>query len=288
MQAPLDADGDVSAVVVAYRTPDILRECLASVEGYRPRRLREVVVVDNSERPDEPQLDAELPWVRYVRNERNAFFRRAVNQGVELATSPYVLLLNPDTYFTDADTVAKLAEVLDARPEIGLVGPKMRGDDGLLAPQGERLAGLAALAGQKTYVHALWPRNPIARRARREGVSREQSADVETLSAACLLFRRADFLAVGGLDDTEARMYWEEHELARKLRRRGLGAHYRADAFVFHRWRQGGTAEGDPAQLASLFEEAMRAYYRRFYGRAGAVAYDALTAVQRGFRRLRR
>ena len=47
-KTPLDPAGDVSVVVVAYRTPDVLAECLRSFEEQRPSRVGEVVVVDNS------------------------------------------------------------------------------------------------------------------------------------------------------------------------------------------------------------------------------------------------
>ena len=83
-------------------------------------------------------------------------------------------------------------------------------------------------------------------------------------------------------------MYWEEHELARKLRRLGLHGYYRADAFVFHRWRKGGTEHTTSVDAQRYFEEAMRLYYRTFYGRAGNVLFDALDRLQRTVRRLKR
>ena len=140
-----------------------------------------------------------------------------MNQGVRRASLPYVFVLNPDTYLTDSDSIAKLAETLDRDPSIGFVAPKLRGDDGNLAPQGERVAGLAYLLGVKTYANAAWPGNPIARRHSRVGLSRELPGPADTVSAAAVLVRRDEFLAVGGFDE-RARMYWEEHELAREAR----------------------------------------------------------------------
>lgn len=214
-------------------------------------------------------------------------FRGGVNQGVRRASLPYVFLLNPDTYVTDSESIARLAETLDRDESIGFVAPKLRGDDGNLAPQGERVAGLAYLLVVKTYANAAWPGNPIARRHSRARLSRELPGPAETVSAAAVLVRRDEFLAVGGLDE-RARMYWEEHELARKLARRGLRGWYRADAFLFHHWRKGGTQQVPSADAERCFQEAMRLYYSTFYGRFGGLAFDVLDAVQRAVRRARR
>lgn len=281
---PLDPDGDVSAVVVAYRTPEELERCLASFERLRPRRVGEVVVVDNSA-DGSSGADERFPWIRYAANASNDYFRRGVNQGVRLATRRYVLLLNPDAYLTDSDSVAALADLLDREPGVGFVGPAVAGDDGLLAPQGERTPGLLDLVADKTYLNALWPRNPLRLRRRRVGVSREVSGPVETVTAAALLCRRDEFLALGGLDE-RARMYFEEHELARKYRRRGLRGYYLREAYVHHTWRRGGTQLLGPDETARLFAEAEGVYYRVVYGAPGTALHAALALLQRALRAL--
>lgn len=276
MESPLDPAGDVSVNITTYKNYEIVQECLRSFEAHRPRRVGEVIVVDNSADDATPHADADFPWIRYVRNERNEHFRRAVNKGARLAQHRYMLILNPDTYVTDPDSIAKLAAVLDREPSVGAVGPKIRGDDGLLAPQGERLPGWLYLIGHRTYLNALWPGNPIVKRQTRAGASRENGGEVDTLAAAAVLVRTAEFLRAGGYDE-RATIYWEEPELARKYRRLGLSAYYEPDAFVFHRWRKGGGEHDSDALTKRYFEEGMRLYYGLSYGRTGTLAYDALT-----------
>lgn len=275
MASPLDPDGDVSVNVTTYKNYDVVQECLRSFETFSPRRVAEVIVVDNSADDETPHADAEFPWIRYARNSANLHFRRAVNQGARMARHPKLLILNPDTYLTDSDSIAKLAEILDTDPSVALVGPKIRGDDGHLAPQGERLPGPLYLLAHKLYVNALWPENPIMKRHRRAGVSREESGYVDTLAAAALMCRTEEFAAVGMLDE-RATIYWEEQELARKFRRRGQRAYYRADAFVFHRWRKGGGEHDDQPTTTRYFEEGMELYYTLSYGPLGRLSYRAL------------
>lgn len=286
-ELPLHADGDISVAIVAYRTPEVLAECLASFERHRPARVTEVIVVDNSADGSVAPVAGRFPWIEYVGNAENLHFRKAANQAARRARGRYLLLLNPDAYLTDGRAPAQLAEVLDRDPTVGLVGPMIRGDDGLLAPQGERLPGIADLLAQKLYVNTVWPRNPLARRHARVGVSREASGPVETLAAAALMCRREEFLRVGGFDERAA-AYWEEPEMARKLRRLGLRAYYLADAFVYHRWRQGGGLLETQAQRDAHFRVSTRLYYREFYGPAGGLLFDALEGLQQIARRLRR
>ena len=109
----------------------MLAECLRSFEEQRPSRVGEVVVVDNSVEVEGQPPSAEFPWIDYELNDENRQFRGGVNQGVRSARLHYVLLLNPDTYLTDSDSIEKLAETLDGDPTVGFVAPKLRGDDGL-------------------------------------------------------------------------------------------------------------------------------------------------------------
>jgi GT2 family glycosyltransferase len=161
--SPLDPAGDVSVVVVAYRTPERLLECLASFEAQLPQRVHEVIVIDHSALPEQEPPAGQFPWITYEANEANVHFRRGANQGVSRARCRYVMVLNPDTRLLAGDTIARLAEVLDAQPQIGLVGPRLPGADGRDAPQGESRAGLGYLVVYKLHLAALWPGNPPGR-----------------------------------------------------------------------------------------------------------------------------
>lgn len=284
---PLDPDGDVSVVIVAYRARDVLDACLRSFEEHRPKRVGEVIVVDNTVPPENPTPGDAFPWLDYDLVGENLHFRRAVNRGAARATRPYLLILNPDTVLTNPDSIATLAAVLDGDPKVGFVGPRMEGDDGLLAPQGERVAGIAYLLALKSYLNAIWPNNPIVRHQSRSSVARTESGSVETVSAGAVLCRRSEFQSVGGFDE-RATIYWEEHELARKLRRFGLHGYYEAGAFVYHSWRKGGTEHDTASSSKRYFDDAMALYYREYVGRTGAVAFAVLDAWQRAVRKLRK
>jgi N-acetylglucosaminyl-diphospho-decaprenol L-rhamnosyltransferase len=274
MSAPLDHAGDVSVAIVHYRTPEVLKECLRSFEEHRPRRVAQVIVVDNSASEVEHDVASEFPWVDYIPNRENVHYRRANNQAAMFASHSYVFFLNPDTLLADSDSIAWLADVLDTWPDVGMVGPMLKGDDGLLAPQGQHAAELRDLIIHRPRGGA----NPFDPKLHVAG-------RVETLTAAALMCRRDEFLAVDGFDE-RAHMYWEEAELTRKFARVGQSAYYLPNAFLRHRWRKGGTESN--VDVPQYFEESRQLYYEQFFGLRGRLAYRAVAVGRQTARRVLR
>lgn len=288
--SPLDASGDVSVVIVAYREHGVLVACLASFEEHRPHRVGEVIVIDNTADGSGVAMPEQFPWVDYVANEENVHFRAANNQGARRARLPYLLLLNPDTVVVDTGSVAAMAGVLDRDPRVGFVGPLMRGEEGTIGPQGEPIPGIGELLAMKLRLNSVWPGNPWDKDRIRAALPPAASGPVPTVSAAALLCRREQYLAVGGLDE-RARAYYEEPELARKLGRLGMHGYYCAEASVRHLWRRGGSRTVDLAAQIAEFDEGLAAYYGSAYGwrgRALLVGLDAGAAALRAVRRFAR
>src|SRR5262245_12112411 len=88
---------DLSAIIVNYRSQDALRTCLTTLAQAAPGLAVETVVVDNDSRDGTPEMLArEFPAARLIANRENAGYARAVNQGLRVATAPFVLIMNPD------------------------------------------------------------------------------------------------------------------------------------------------------------------------------------------------
>src|SRR5262245_167696 len=102
MEGPLDPQGDVSVVIVAYRSPGALAGCLESFERHRPDRIGELIVVDNSVDGSCKPVMERFPWAEHVENPTNLHFRAGCNQGAQRARGRYLILLNPDTRLLDS------------------------------------------------------------------------------------------------------------------------------------------------------------------------------------------
>jgi GT2 family glycosyltransferase len=90
-------DGFVSVVVVTWNSAPFLPRCLAGI-AEQTWKETELIVVDNASADD--SLSHVPSSATIIRNETNAGFARAANQGIAAARGDFVLLVNPDAYLT--------------------------------------------------------------------------------------------------------------------------------------------------------------------------------------------
>ncbi|PWJ57029.1 hypothetical protein CLV98_109138 [Dyadobacter jejuensis] len=113
---------DVSIIIVNYRTPQLIINCLKSVYQHTTNLQFEVIVVDNDpENGGQNLVQAEFPGVRWINMEQNVGFGIANNRGMELATGKYLLLLNADTLLVDP-VIETFYDRMESRPDIIAAG----------------------------------------------------------------------------------------------------------------------------------------------------------------------
>ncbi len=183
---------DLTVLVIHYRTPDILRECLARLEAFAPDAR--VVVIDSSPAGETPVLSVE------TLNVPNHSFAHTLNCGLKHARTPFIAHMNADVFVTEETFPALLRAVQE--PSVGMVGPRARAQDGRLQRQG--------LPYRRLY----------ARLQR----SQQNSVSVPWLSGCLQLVRREAVTAVGGMD-ASLRFYNEDMEWCFRLRRAGWVCH---------------------------------------------------------------
>lgn len=89
---------DLSIIIVHYKTPDLLLNCLETVFQQTRQVAFEVLVVDNLSNDDtEAKLKHRFPIVKWIQMNYNAGFARANNAGIAASKGRNILLLNSDT-----------------------------------------------------------------------------------------------------------------------------------------------------------------------------------------------
>ncbi|MDQ5820209.1 MAG: glycosyltransferase, partial [Actinomycetota bacterium] len=176
----------VDAIIVTYNSADAIEACVAPLLEAGAR----VVVVDNAAGDGTAALVRErLPDVELIANEDNRGFPAAVNQGLERAEGDIVLLVNPDCV-VPAETVAELVEYLDEHADAGLVGPRLREDDGRIQVSAHPLGSFSTLLANRA--------RRVLPRALANGLGESydvclnatEPTDVGMLIAACVAIRR--------------------------------------------------------------------------------------------------
>jgi GT2 family glycosyltransferase len=92
----------VSVIIVNYNVKEFLLSCIKSIYNNMKRDEVEIIVVDNASTDNSEQaVKNQFPDVVWISNNYNAGFSEANNQGMNIAKSPVLFLLNPDTELTD-------------------------------------------------------------------------------------------------------------------------------------------------------------------------------------------
>jgi hypothetical protein len=247
---------ELAAVIVNYNAAPELRTALRSIADEMAGRSWEAVVVDNASVDGCSDVVLEFaPQARIVRNTVNVGFGRGINQGAAASRAPFILIMNPDCRLERGALAAMRAE-LDARHRCAIVGPRVLDPDG--SEQGSARGDPDMLTGLFGRTGPLRSLLPSSAASRRNVVSSRESADVDWVSGACMLVRRAAFDEVGGFD-ARYFLYWEDADLCRRLRARGHEIRYVAAATAVH--RVGHSSRTARAASIRAFHESAYLYY---------------------------
>ncbi|MFH0997439.1 MAG: glycosyltransferase [Pseudomonadota bacterium] len=224
----------IDIVIVNFNSTDFLLKCLESVYealGEYPATVR---IQDNASSDRVHRITERYPTVILTRNERNIGFAAAVNQALQQCTSPYVVLLNPDSYVLK-DFFRNILMFMEKNPQIGIAGPRILDCDGSV--QGSARAfptALTSLFGRASLFTRLFPNNPITNAnlltRRCDGVN---PLEVDWVSGACMIVRKKAIDTVG-VFDVRFFMYWEDADWCRRMRDGGWKVVYFPQASVVH------------------------------------------------------
>lgn len=265
---------NLSIVIVNWNSREDLKRCLASVLKYTRDISFEIVVIDSGSFDGcDRMLSEHYPQVRFVQSAANLGFAKANNRAFEETTGETVLFLNPDTEVV-ASAVGTLYLALHSLPNAGLVGGKLLNSDGTL--QSSCVLSMPTLANQllnSEFLRTRWPKSRLWGMAPlfAEG---SHAREVEAISGACLMVRRATFEKVGRFSE-DYFMYAEDVDLAYKVRSAGCVNYYVPDATVMH---HGGnsSAQASSTFAAVMIPEATWRFFRKTRGAAYSFGYRSV------------
>ncbi len=117
---------DVSIVIVNYKTPHLLKDCVQSIVSCTQDISFEIIIVDNNSEDESEQLiKSNFPQVKWLNTGYNAGFARANNLGMRNANGDYILLLNSDTIVNEntlINTFNDYKKLEETQDKVGFLG----------------------------------------------------------------------------------------------------------------------------------------------------------------------
>ncbi|MDO3383583.1 glycosyltransferase [Gilvimarinus algae] len=214
------AEPVVSIVIPVYGEHGTTHQCLRSIATYPPKVPYEVVIADDCSPESAEEVLSEVDGVRFCRGEKNLGFVGNTNAGASMAKGEYLVLLNNDTIVC-AGAFDRLLATFSEHRDVGLVGAKLLNADGSLQEAG----GIIWRDGSGWN----WGRGQSAADPRFNYVR-----DADYCSGAVLAIRTDVFAELGGFDEYYMPAYYEDTDLAFRIREKGLRVVYQPAAEVFH------------------------------------------------------
>ena len=242
---PQHEEVDVSIIVPVFNQLEYTHACLASLQAAEEQPPFEVIVVDDCSTDNTPEVVAQIGGVVYLRNDSNSGFVASCNAGAKTARGKYLVFLNNDTLVKPGWLTALLDTFKEER-RAGIVGSKLLYPDGRLQEAG---GIIWQDASGWNYGKCDDPGKPEYNYLR----------DVDYCSGAALMVPKALFESVGSFDSRYAPGYYEDTDLAFKVRQAGYRVLYQPLSEVIH--YEGATGGTDISTGAKKHQEIHRSIF---------------------------
>lgn len=254
---PKPSSFKLSIVILSYNVSKLLLDCLASLPVYPDW---DVIVVDNASTDDSvTAVKKRFPKIKIITNTVNLGFAAGNNLALKQITSPFVLLLNPDT-IVHPGTIESVLSYLQKHPRVGAATSRVELPDGSLDYSCHRsfpnpwnsFLHFYSFFFKKfsRYSHAAIP---------------DSTHEIDALTGAFALIRTSAGRQIGWLDE-DYFFNGEDLDFCYRLKQHGWRIMYLPDVKITH--FKGSSAKASPRTKrywASHSTDAMMIFYRKHY-----------------------
>ncbi len=239
------------SIILPFRDkPELLAMCVRSILDKTDYSHFEILGIDNGSREAETHaLMAKLrnadPRVRFVRHDVPFNYSAINNFAAGQARGEHLLFLNNDTEVLAPEWLRAMLEH-SQRPEVGVVGAKLLYPDDRIQHAGV-IVGIGGVAG---HAHLLQPGDHPGYFARAQ-LPQEMSA----VTFACAMTRREVFDRLGGLNEHNLTIAFNDIDYCLRARETGLSVVYTPYATLYHHESRTRGYEDNPEKQARFATE---------------------------------
>jgi len=220
---------ELSIIILSFNTKELTLACINSiVEQYKPELEKEqfeIIVVDNA------STDGSLTALKnktrkgivVIESKVNLGFSKGCNLGAKSARGKYLLFLNSDIQIKDQGFL-KMTEYLKKNEKIGILGGKLKNEDGSAQPSAGNFYNLFNLFFMLLGIEKFG----FLR------ISPTEIKKVDWVSGACLMIGKKIFEKIGGFEKSLF-MYWEDIDLCFKANKNGYPTYFYPEIILFHK-----------------------------------------------------
>lgn len=283
---------EISIIVVNYKTPDLIVDCLETLLPETVGLNACIVLVDNN------SADGSIPiiesWlnendttnlVKFIKSEKNLGFAGGNNMGIRAFEAKNYILLNSDT-LVRRDAIKILFETANNYPDIGLVSPRLEWPDS--TPQVSCFRYISAY----TELIQSASTSIITKLFNNENLPLSIQGKIsypEWTSFACVLIKNTVFEQIGLLDE-KFFMYFDDVEFCFRANNAGFGILNNPSSRIVH--LRGGSSSvkkniQNRKRLPYYFYESRTWYFYKCYGYKVLILANLLWMLGRSISKIR-
>ena len=252
----------IDLIIVNYKSTDFLHNCLSSVYENLNGTKVNVQVFDNGSHDHVDLTETIFPKVSLSRHHRNIGFSGGVNRIIKKTSSPYIVILNPDTVVFD-DFFESVIAFMERNHDVGILGPKVLNPDHSI--QGSARAfptAHSAFFGRKSLLTRMFPNNRFSGANILSNTSDGRTPmEVDWVSGACMVVKREALDDVGLLDE-DFFLYWEDVDWCKRMWNKGWKVTYYPRATIQH--TVGGSSERNLIRSIFEFHKSAYTYFAKY------------------------
>jgi len=268
---------ELSIILVNWNGAKFLPDCLKSIVENPPSVTYEIVVVDNA------STDASVEWLKsneavsflfdanfkLIESDENLGFGRANNLAIAGSNSPFIFILNPDT-FVQPNSIDSLLQTVQLDQQIGVSVPR------LLALNGEVHSSVWTLPNAfQILVVGFGLYRLVPRRMRGDWLlsghwTYDEPRDVPLASGCAMMVDREMIEDVGAFDP-DIFMYGEDLDWCFRIGRKGWRIRFNPDASIIHLGGESSKQNWSAIETNILEEESTINFHFKSLGRFSVI-----------------
>lgn len=264
---------NLSICIVNWNTKEFLDKCLSSIIDKTYGITYEVIVVDNnSSDASIEMLKDKYSWCHVIINKENLGFAKANNQALNISKGKYVIFLNPDTELI-TNAFPSMIKFLDDNSQYGAAGCKLLNTDGTI--QFTCARAFPTHFNQLCHflmLNRLFSTSSFFSNEDLEYWDHNDSREIDVISGACLMVRRAIAEKLGGFDE-KTFMYSEDVDLCYRIKRLNRKIYYLAEAEIMHYSGASSDKRDNPDFVPIMLRRGHYFFIQKHRGYSRAILY---------------
>lgn len=219
----------VSLLIPTRDKKELVEQAVRSILDKTTYPNYEILILDNGSVEPETlawfdRIQKDDPHVRVLRWDHPFNFSAINNYGVRHARGTMIGLINNDVEVISPDWLTEMVRHA-VRPEIGCVGAKLYYTDGTIQHGGV----IVSIGGVAGHSHKHYPKDSPGYFSRLHLVQ-----NLSAVTAACLLVRKSIYEQVGGLDENNLKVAFNDVDFCLKVREAGYRNLWTPYAELYH------------------------------------------------------